>query len=372
VSLVGCAADKSSNPLTSTVAGPIPGVNISPPNVLSPQSVRILVDNQPVTLVVENAATNGVRPLSYVFEVAADTGFTNVVFRREDVAPGDGGRTTMSLPDRLAPERTYYWRARAQDGANTGPFSPPAHFDVATPVVLGAPGPRSPVDNNVVDSLRPTFVFANAPRTGPAGAISYLIEISDSDVFIVKAMATVDEQSNETSFPAPQDGSYNKQYFWHVRAQEATTVGPWSAIQVFRTPAPPPPPSTGGGGGGGGNPGAHVPDGPLTESRASDVVFATGREFPGLTAVFDSDEGALNAARELLLRTIWHLHLAGYQAGRQKNPSGAISDDKLCIFVNGGWHAYDVFSLGFRGRATTVQFVEVGSPNPQAEGGIPD
>ena len=28
---------------------------------------------------------------------------------------------------------------------------------------------------------------------------------------------------------------------------------------------------------------------------------------------------------------IWHLHLAGFQAGRQRNPSGAISIDKLTI-----------------------------------------
>lgn len=372
VSLVGCAADKSSNPLSPTVAGPIPGVNISAPNVLSPQATRIEVDNQPVTLMVENAASSGVRPLVYVFEVAADVSFTNIVFRREDVTPGDGGRTSLRLPDRLAPERTYYWRSRAQDGANTGPFSPPAHFDVVTPVVLGPPGPVAPINNVLVDSLRPTFTFVNAPRTGPAGAITYILEISDSDTFVVKATGTVAEQPTQTSYPAPQDGNYNKQYFWHVRAQEATTVGPWSATQVFRTPAPPPPPPSGGGGGGGGNPSVHVPAGPLTEDRARDVVMATAKEFPGLTAVFDSDEGAVNAARELLLRTIWHLHLAGYDAGRQKNPSGAISDDKMTIFVNGAWHAYDIFSLGFRGRATTVQFLEVGSPNPLAEGGIPD
>src|SRR5262245_57451553 len=102
VSLVGCAADKSENPLAPTVAGPIPGVNISAPNVLSPQATRIEVDSQPVTLLVENASTSGVRPLLYVFEVAADASFTNVVYRREDIAPGDGGRTSVRLGDRLA------------------------------------------------------------------------------------------------------------------------------------------------------------------------------------------------------------------------------------------------------------------------------
>jgi hypothetical protein len=36
-----------------------------------------------------------------------------------------------------------------------------------------------------------------------------------------------------------------KQLFWHVRAFDPTTVGPWSSTQAFQTPAPiilPPPP----------------------------------------------------------------------------------------------------------------------------------
>src|SRR5206468_7964135 len=77
-------------------------------------------------------------------------------------------------------------------------------------------------------------------------------------------------------------------------------------------PPPPPPPST------------HVGPGPLSEARARQVVFATAEEFPYLTAVFGSDDEAVAAADQLLLRTIWHLQLAGYQAGRQRNPSGAI------------------------------------------------
>src|SRR5437763_2783046 len=137
---VGCAAEKSSNPLTPTVAGPIPGVDITAPKVLTPASTKIAVDQQPVTLLAENASSTGVRPLSYLFEVATDSGFANKVFIRDGVAPGDGGRTSLRLPDRLAPEHSYFWRARAQDGANTGPYSAPGAFDVFTPIVIDKPG----------------------------------------------------------------------------------------------------------------------------------------------------------------------------------------------------------------------------------------
>src|SRR5262249_8161551 len=51
----------------------------------------------------------------------------------------------------------------------------------------------------------------------------------------------------------PQDASYGKYLFWHVRAYDATTIGPWSGPQAFSMPQEPPkpPPIDGGGGGGG-------------------------------------------------------------------------------------------------------------------------
>src|SRR5580765_8411880 len=113
-----CAASKSANPLSPTVAGPIPGVAITAPRPIEPNSTKVAVDKQPVTLLLENAVTSGPRPLSYMFEVAADVEFANKVFVREGIAPGEGGRTTLRLPDPLAAGRTYYWRGRAGDGAN--------------------------------------------------------------------------------------------------------------------------------------------------------------------------------------------------------------------------------------------------------------
>src|SRR5216684_545204 len=137
---LGCQVSKSSNPLSAFVAGPIPGVSISTPKPLDPTGgAKIAVDKQPLTLVVENASTSGVRPLSYAFEVATDAGFTNKVFVRDAIAPGSGGRTSLRLPDPLATGRGYYWRARAQDGANASEFSAGANFNVFTPIVIDVP-----------------------------------------------------------------------------------------------------------------------------------------------------------------------------------------------------------------------------------------
>jgi hypothetical protein len=214
---------------------------------------RVAVDQQPITLVVQNATTSGVRPLKYAFEIATDADFTNPVLTRDGIAPGDKN-TSLRLPDALATGRTYYWRAKAQDGANTGPFSAAANFNVFTPIVIQAPGLLGPVGDNMTDTLHPQFAIGNAERSGPVGPIQYLIEVADSDTFANKIAGwVVGEQPDHTVLQAPQDLEYGHQYFWRARAFDPTTVGPYSVTQVFRTPSSPPPPTAppiGGGGGG--------------------------------------------------------------------------------------------------------------------------
>ncbi len=110
----------------------------------------------------------------------------------------------------------------------------------------------------------------------------------------------------------------------------------------------------------------------LTADHARQIVYDTAAQFAELTQVFNTDQEATDAAVELLEHTIWHLQRAGFTAGRQRNPSNAISGDKLTILIDGAWHAYDIFSLGYANHATKVQFVEIGSPNNVPDSGIPD
>ncbi len=246
VGLAGCEASKSSNPLSPTVAGPIPGVDISAPKMLEPSpGTKIPSANQPVTLLVENAWSNGVRPLTYSFDIATDSAFANRVFTRDGIAQGDAGRTSLRLADALASGHTYFWRARAQDGANTGPYSTAAAFDVFTPIVLAVPGLVSPAPNSILLSLRPTFIVGNSARSGPVGAISYLIDLADSDAFTNKvATWTAAETPNQTTLTSPVDLVSGKVYYWRVRAYDPTATGPFSATQGFQVVAVTPPTAT--------------------------------------------------------------------------------------------------------------------------------
>jgi hypothetical protein len=117
----------------------------------------------------------------------------------------------------------------------------------------------------------------------------------------------------------------------------------------------------------------HVGPGPQAAWRAEQVVRATADEYQHLLAPRGTDAEAVAQSEELLRRMIWHLQHAGFQAGRQRNPSGAISNDKLTVFADNAWHAFDVFyDYGVANQQTQLIFYEVFPPNPVGDGGIPD
>jgi hypothetical protein len=158
-----------------------------------------------------------------------------------------------------------------------------------------------------------------------------------------------------------------------------TCLGPVSGSETLTKkepepppPAPPPPPPP---------PPADQPPppnpyhvtGPLTESLVNQIVVNTAAEFPYNTAPHHDVGLKVALTAELLERTIWHLKLAGFDAGRQRNPSGAISNDKITVFVNGAWRAWDIYTnFDVPGVPLGVIFWPVTPANHVPIGGIPD
>ena len=108
-----------------------------------------------------------------------------------------------------------------------------------------------------------------------------------------------------------------------------------------------------------------------TAYNAGLIIGGTAHEFPALVApVSDQATRDLNMV-ELLRRMIYHLQAAGFSAGRQQNPSGAISMDKLCVIEDGELRAFDVFTGTFDVEMT-VQAFFVNPPNLVADSGTAD
>ncbi len=247
----GCQMSKSSNPLSPTVAGPIAGVVITTPIGVEPgQDWQIRLRDQPIKLMIQNADTSGVRTLSYTFEVASDAAFNQIVYKKTGVSAGNV-TTTLQLPDALPSGRTYWWRARAEDGANTGNYSKVVSFSAVAPVVLGTPNVVSP--SGTIPTATPAFQISSGGKSGPYEHVIWTLQVAnDAGFSSIAAVFVADENGGQKTINENYTFLNNKTYFWRVQAKDigdSQAVSNWSAVLSFTTavPAPTPPPPSGGG-----------------------------------------------------------------------------------------------------------------------------
>ena len=334
LTLPACEAKKSKNPLSPSVAGPIAGVNITSPQLIEPGSgVKYKESQQPIKLVVANATTNGVRTLTYMFEVASDAAFNTKVFARSGVPAGDGGRTSVQI-DRLESGRTYYWRARADDGANSSDFSS-SQFDLLPKPVLNAPGLVSPVNNQRVTTRRPTFTVNNSDRNAGVGGVAYEFQVALDQAFTkLIAAGVVDEAPGQTSFVSNVETAYDIQHFWRARASDGDTTSPWAATQTFLampspTPAPSPSPSP-------------APGGPCVSSNPQKIVECERAKYGHM------DSGQLLQFERNVARSLNSNGISGGPFGILRKSSGSscggYSCDIICAGSGGGQRQWDILN----------------------------
>lgn len=239
--LAGCEEMKSSNPLAPSVAGPMAGYNVSVPEAVSPGSgLKIEDTEQPIALVLKNPETNSERPVVMALDVAFDSGFQTLAFSRQNITPDPSGRTTVRL-DRLPTGRVYFWRVKADDGANLSGWSSTMSFEVLNPIVVGAPTPKSPIGGARSVVVTPDLVVTNAQSSGPHGSLQYQYQVSDTQTFanLVVNGSMWEDPAGETHFVTPPFAQYDVTFFWRVRATDGKHTGDWSRIESFKTPQAP-------------------------------------------------------------------------------------------------------------------------------------
>jgi hypothetical protein len=354
-----CQVQKSSNPLSPQVAGPVEGVVISTPNLLEPgQDWELRSRDQPIKLKFQNADTNGARPLKYSFEVAADSAFKNIAFARSGIEPAAGPETTFQLPDKLA-AGTYWWRTRAEDGANTGPYSAVKSFNVLAEVILAPPTPISPINGNVVDDLTPEFKVRAGNRSGVTAPLEYTIQVSNNSSFTSIAATFVQMESwPETRIDNGYAFLHDKMYYWRARALhtgDGSEVSAWSTFYTFRTPKPvipdpppPPPPSSGGGGGGGDT-------SKCNSSKGSDIAACIAGRYPALLAARVSSATREKNMQFLRDRMIEHAKCQGLDVGQNLKRGGpSISNDFIAWKTGGHVEGVDIAS-GYDDTSITLR-----------------
>ena len=179
------------------VVDKLTGVSLTAPKLSTPNDAQTFkYVEQPLTLVVKNAAATGATP-TYTFQVATDAAFSSPVVS-QDVAQGANGSTSLVLP-KLAGAKTYFWRARATSSGTVGLFATARTFSVGPEVVLQAPVLASPGSGASVSGTV-SFTVNNVQRSGPVTAITYRFDLTDSSSFShILSSTTAAEQPGTTS-----------------------------------------------------------------------------------------------------------------------------------------------------------------------------
>lgn len=346
--LAACGVEKSANMTAPTVAGPIAGIEHGMPLLVEPgEGSRIDATKQPITLKVANATSNGVRQRFYEFEVATDAAFQKKVFTKS-VPEGANGHTSVQVPDKLAPERRYFWRSKVHDGANHGAFAQAVTFLVFEPIVIKAPEPVSPVRGARIDSNRAVFTFTRPKITGPARGVRYRLEVSLNSAFSTY-LGVLTFEAGSTSRPrktANLSLPYNRTIYWRVRAFDSkNNQGPWSSTQAFRTPVAPP----AGGGGGGVGDGSQCPPNPINQInilRCERSKYGTPMSKSQILSLLRTsarkfNQNGLSGGPYGILRKTGGHNCGGY------------SCDIICVGNGSGQRQYDAL-LDAEGSATPV------------------
>lgn len=233
-----CEVEKSSNPLSPTVAGPLPGVNISAPKPLQPPNGASVPNaQQPLQLLIENASSNSPRPFWQVVEVATDAGFNSIAYKADKLEPGPEGRTAHRLPGALAAGRTYFWRIHAEDGANVGPYSSTFNFVVRPTTVIEPPTPQKPVGGVTTATDAPEFTVVNGAVSNPEGDVVYRFELSLNEAFTqLAALVTVARSSGQTTTMNTTNLGGERTVYWRVYGTDHKTTSAKSAVAWFKTP----------------------------------------------------------------------------------------------------------------------------------------
>jgi hypothetical protein len=230
------------------VAGPIPGVSITAPKPLEPGAGATLVaTSDPYTLLIENPGTSGQRTIWLQVEIAADANFQQVVHQADRIEPGPNGRTAYRLPEPLGAGFTYYWRSRAADGANTGPYSAVSNFTVVVPVVIEAPVALEPSGD--LTTNKPTFKARNGAISGTTGVV-YRFEVSsNANMSPVMAVVTAAPGSDGHTTMSLGELPYNTVLYWRIHGTDGAKQSNYSQTMSFKTGPPPAVPGPGGPGG---------------------------------------------------------------------------------------------------------------------------
>jgi immune inhibitor A len=168
--------------------------------------------------------------LTYAYQVYSDSLLTQLVVET-DGQPEGVGSSQWAVTTALDEDSIYYWRTRAFDGFEFGPWSASASFwvnaDNQLPTAFQL---AAPPDSTLILDMLPVFVWTSSVDNDRFDTARYTFLLADNDNF---AAADTVTGLSDTSFTAVDSLLYGNTYFWKVLAYDKFG-GVTPSDQVFR------------------------------------------------------------------------------------------------------------------------------------------
>ncbi|MCK5506305.1 MAG: VCBS repeat-containing protein, partial [Thermodesulfovibrionia bacterium] len=211
-------------------------VNNDPPAAptLSGPTDNLEVDTFTPVLTVNNASDPDSENLTYNFELALDTGFTQIVSGEIGTFEGDG-ITSWQVPVNLSENTYYYWRGQADDWLVEGQWMTAAGFFVNTANdAPAAPAIITPPDGSEITALSPGITVTNS--TDPENdLLAYIFELDTVMTFDspdLTISGSIPEGIGTTSWHM-EGLSDNTHYYVRAKAGDGLVESPWSEVTGF-------------------------------------------------------------------------------------------------------------------------------------------
>jgi hypothetical protein len=192
------------------------------------------VDTFTPVLTVNNASDPDSGNLTYNFELALDTGFTQIVAGKIGIFEGDG-ITSWQVPVNLSENTYYFWRAQADDWLVEGLWMTAAGFFVNTANdAPAAPAIITPSDGSEITTLSTDITVTNS--TDPENdLLAYVFELDTVITFDspdLTISGSIPEGIGTTSWLV-EGLMDNTWYYVRAKAGDGLVESPWSEVAGF-------------------------------------------------------------------------------------------------------------------------------------------
>jgi chitodextrinase len=189
------------------------------PQPLEPQNGQIIAQMRPPIILKASSDAEG-DPIYYEIQLYQDPDFTRVLGIEKELQ-ADGERVRWTAPADLADDAEYYWRARARDPFETGPWSQTGQFWVN--LVEEPPLPFGLLDPEIgteVYLLEPVFSWEETFDPDPLSSVRYRVSYTRNPQF-TKA-STITLETDGTFIKAVKPLHNENTYYWKVEAVDNT------------------------------------------------------------------------------------------------------------------------------------------------------